>query len=471
MRLRDSVPKAPGTNREFAVADTLRRVSPYLRELRITRLADVTGLDFIGVPVYSAVAPRSHDVISVYNGKGATREAAKVSAIMEAAERFAATLPMRPATIASYRRLAASSTAVLDPRALPQQISPRYRDDEPISWVAGFDLLRSVEVLVPYHVAGYHMVTHEPAPHTTTSTNGLASGNSPEEAICHALCEVIERDAETLADIGGRRVVAAARSGLLRGVTAEAAVAWVSRRYPRISRAGLPADAADLVARVEAAGARLDMWHITSDVGVPTVLAVVSQDLGEGFSHRYGGAGTHPDARTALVRAVTEAVQSRAGDMQAVREDVSAADADVPGWALHTQRRARREQAEAVVDTDDGTEVPLDGLPTYPSDDLMDDLRRQLGMLSAAGIEQVIAVDLSPPGIPVHVVRLIVPGLESWIVDRAGLGQRALATWNAAVAALEGTAGVALADAPRIPAPRRPAHGEPAGPAPATDAW
>ncbi len=463
MRLRDSVPKAPGTNREFAVDDTLRRVSPYLRELRITRLADVTGLDFIGVPVYSAVAPRSHDVISVYNGKGATREAAKVSAIMEAAERFAATLPMRPATIASYRRLAGSSTAVLDPRALPQQISPRYRDDEPISWVSGYDLLRRVEVLVPYHVAGYHMVTHEPAPHTTTSTNGLASGNSPEEAICHALCEVIERDAETLADIGGRRVVAAARAGRLRGVTTDAAVAWVSRRYPRISRVGLPAEAADLVARVEAAGATLDMWHVTSDVGVPTVLAVVSQDLGEGFSHRYGGAGTHPDARTALIRAVTEAVQSRAGDMQAVREDVSAVDADVPGWALHTQRRARREQAEAVVDTDDGTEVPLDALPTYPSDDLMDDLRRQLDMLAAAGIERAIAVDLSPPGIPVRVVRLIVPGLESWIVDRAGLGQRALATWNNAVAALEG-AGI-----PRIPAPRRPGRNEPTVPTPGTD--
>ena len=32
-------------------------------------------------------------------------------------------------------------------------------------------------------------------------TNGLASGNVLEEAICHALCEVIERDAVSIADL------------------------------------------------------------------------------------------------------------------------------------------------------------------------------------------------------------------------------------------------------------------------------
>src|SRR3712207_9293461 len=32
-------------------------------------------------------------------------------------------------------------------------------------------------------------------------TNGLASGNVMEEAVCHALCEVIERDAMSLADL------------------------------------------------------------------------------------------------------------------------------------------------------------------------------------------------------------------------------------------------------------------------------
>ena len=32
-----------------------------------------------------------------------------------------------------------------------------------------------------------------------SSTNGLASGNTRVDAICHALCEVIERDATALA--------------------------------------------------------------------------------------------------------------------------------------------------------------------------------------------------------------------------------------------------------------------------------
>ena len=35
------------------------------------------------------------------------------------------------------------------------------------------------------------------------STNGLASGNHPLEAVCHGLCEVMERDASTLWRLSG----------------------------------------------------------------------------------------------------------------------------------------------------------------------------------------------------------------------------------------------------------------------------
>ncbi|MEV4442612.1 hypothetical protein AB0K09_27095, partial [Streptomyces sp. NPDC049577] len=69
MKLRKRVRKATGSgaHREVTTEETWRRVRPHLRRAGITRLADITGLDCVGVPVYSAIIPRSNDSISVYS--------------------------------------------------------------------------------------------------------------------------------------------------------------------------------------------------------------------------------------------------------------------------------------------------------------------------------------------------------------------------------------------------------------------
>src|SRR5690242_3809749 len=48
-----------GTRRAVSPTETLRRIRPLLRPAGITRLADVTGLDWIGIPVYQAIRPNS----------------------------------------------------------------------------------------------------------------------------------------------------------------------------------------------------------------------------------------------------------------------------------------------------------------------------------------------------------------------------------------------------------------------------
>ena len=61
---------------------------PYFDEVGITRVADITGMDRIGIPVYAAIRPDSKS-LAVDSGKGITREQAKCSAVMEAIERWA----------------------------------------------------------------------------------------------------------------------------------------------------------------------------------------------------------------------------------------------------------------------------------------------------------------------------------------------------------------------------------------------
>ena len=74
-----------GTIRAAPPQATLRRLRPLLRPAGITRLADVTGLDWVGLAVFQAIRPNSR-VLSVSQGKGLTREQGQVSALMEALE-------------------------------------------------------------------------------------------------------------------------------------------------------------------------------------------------------------------------------------------------------------------------------------------------------------------------------------------------------------------------------------------------
>ena len=79
------------TQRTISPEETLQKVESLLPVAGITRVADITSLDRIGIPVYSSIRPMAKDgAISVYNGKGATPVEAKVSAMMEGIERCSA---------------------------------------------------------------------------------------------------------------------------------------------------------------------------------------------------------------------------------------------------------------------------------------------------------------------------------------------------------------------------------------------
>ncbi|MFJ8025534.1 hypothetical protein [Streptomyces sp. NPDC096311] len=85
-----------GTHRTCPPAQTWARIAPLLTAAGVTRIADVTWLDDIGIPVYQAISPANNH-LSVYQGKGLDHISAKVSAAMEAIERWhGANLDTRP---------------------------------------------------------------------------------------------------------------------------------------------------------------------------------------------------------------------------------------------------------------------------------------------------------------------------------------------------------------------------------------
>ena len=77
-----------GTSRIQPVEKTLEKVNPIIHEIGISRIANITDMDRLKIPNYSAVLPGTEDYIWVYSGKGPTKNHAKASAIMESIERF-----------------------------------------------------------------------------------------------------------------------------------------------------------------------------------------------------------------------------------------------------------------------------------------------------------------------------------------------------------------------------------------------
>jgi ribosomal protein S12 methylthiotransferase accessory factor len=380
-----------GTQRSVGPTETLRRIAPLLPRAGITRLADVTGLDWIGLPVYQAIRPNSRN-ISVSQGKGLTRSQAKVSALMESLESFHAECIDQPAardSVGAMRRelpydlfslpvIAAPALSLArdldhDPYA-PRLGQPSLvRDATVIDWVMATDLLTGHATWLPRQLCELNFCVAERLcpPLFRASSNGLASGNTVAEALVHGLCEVIERDS------------------LFRQQTSD-----VERHVdldtlkPRLVR--------QLLDRFGRVGMRTRVLDVTGPTGVPCFAAFLSHEESPG---QYYGAGCHPSRTTALLRALTEAAQSRLGHIAGSRDDLFRRS-----YLGVTQGRADKEPITVMTDFQSTPSVLVHNWSS-----LLDDLVTRVRKLTGVS---PLAVDLRRQEFGLPVVQVIAPGLQ-----------------------------------------------------------
>ncbi|MGD0892642.1 MAG: YcaO-like family protein [Terracidiphilus sp.] len=420
-----SLRKLLGSQRTLTAEETVARALPVARALGVTRLTDITGLDRIGIPTWSAVVPKSDDQLSVYNGKGLRQIDAKAGALMEAIERQTVLRAQLPHVTGSYEELR-QTHLVINPRELKETLSSDYAETRTYAWVEGEDLFSHRKVLVPASFAGY-LWKHLPYPpcFAYSSSNGIAAGNLREEAICQALCELIERDAWTLAELVGH-LLPWARHRMASPGTLDSAVDDFEI-VPSLELDGDPAF--DLFRQ---AGLAPVLHDITSDLGIPAVYAAIADETIPGLPVVHCGLGTHPDASVAARRALTEAAQSRCVDIQGIREDIDPADRPATRFILHA-RRVRDINVRQWHLGHSKVSKRLTDLPSVSNADILEDIEHILSRLRACGISQAIVVDFTPPGAPFSVVRAIVPDLEAWSVNKGPLGRRALDHWRSHV--------------------------------------
>ena len=379
-----------GTHRITAPEQTLARVAPFLPVMGITRVANVTGLDTVGIPVVMVTRPNSRSV-SVSQGKGVTLASAKASGVMEAIESYHAERITLPLKYASYEELRWSH-AVVDVARLPRLSTSSFTPNTPLLWIEGEDLLNGGTKWVPFEMVHLNFTAPLPPGHGCfmAGSNGLASGNHRVEAISHALTELVERDAATLWHRRSRQAQDATRIDL----------ATVTDPVCR-----------SLLDRFDAAGVDVGIWEITSDIGLPAFLVriVEREDSPQHSIRPASGMGCHAAREIALSRALTEAAQSRLTFIAGARDDMPREE-----YARHLDpayhARWQAQIAARIADGLDGRD--FSACPTSAAPTIEADLAHQLARLKAVGIEEAVAVDLTKPEFGIPVVRLVVPGLE-----------------------------------------------------------
>ncbi|OPX84794.1 YcaO-related McrA-glycine thioamidation protein [Pelotomaculum sp. PtaB.Bin117] len=325
----------------------------------------------------------------------ASREQAKVSAIMEAMERYSAEPRNEKLRTDMMEDLLSSENAV-DPRSLilPQMVNMHVHY-HPIAWVKGYDLIEGEDIWVPA-VAVYHPYeSKRDLQLFRSNTNGLASGNNLEESVLHAMCEVIERDAWSICE---------------------------ARRKPRgeiVVEDDCPV-VSDLLDRFAKQGVEVHLKDLTSDVGIPTIAAAADDVRLKDPALLNLGVGTHLSPRVAAIRALTEVAQSRCTQIHGAREDTTKADLN------RTLGYERMKRMNAMYfSPSDG--ISMSDFPEFDTKDLLEDIEVVLDHLVGLGFEKVIVVELTRPELEVPVVRVIIPGMEIYAMDMDRLGPRLVA--------------------------------------------
>lgn len=283
--------------------ETLRAILPLAASFGVTRVADVTGLDSIGIAVALAVRPRAKS-LSVSQGKGTSLEAAKVSALLESIEIHHAEHLATPDQVASANEvqrlgLAMATPAELDPLNGTNVV---WNTDSLRSWYRGLEMHSRTSVLIPELMLSLDSTRWDSeTAHYEVTTNGLASGNDFSEAFSHSVFELIERHAFSY---------------------------WIAqspsyRADTGVALASLGSDARQLVARIQGANMELTVFHLAeASLGLPCYVAEITNPNDPLMPARpYTGRGLHVSSEIAVGRAITEAAQSRLTMISGARDD------------------------------------------------------------------------------------------------------------------------------------------------------
>ena len=180
-----------------------------------------------------------------------------------------------------------------------------------------------------------------------------------------------------------------------------------------------------LVKRFTDSGIPLLIKDITQkDIGIPTFVASSIEWVNDSYGYFSKGFGTNPDARIALIRAITEVSQTRAVNIQGARDDLKKIR-----YKHNDEIYKRKWQfipASSFSRKTSNKTIKFSEIRTYVNNDILKDIKLILNALKNARLKRAIIIDLTNPNVGTPVVRSIVPGLETFEVAKLFMRNEAL---------------------------------------------
>lgn len=376
--------------RARSLADILAAATPAAKTAGVSRVAELTGLDGLGFPIFQALRPWSRSLATAM-GRGVTRRAAVVSALLEAIETDLAER-LTPAGSAYPLRAGGAAALATWHGARRDALAIHLDPDVDRFWVDGFDLASGAATAVPFDLVSQDL-TRPAMPDTLMATIGLATGGNRTEALGSAIAELLEHDLD---------------ADWRRGTPSD-------RRACELDPATVTdAAVASAMARVAAAGCIMRLWSIGHGHGIAAFLCFIAD--GPSSASRLppvGGSGCHPDRAVAVLRAITEAAQGRAAMIAGARDDLA------PHYYANAEMK--------------GVELALASLCFGPGPLAWQAIPDAPGLAPEAALEllyrvararsplPLFVVPLSPPGLGLDVIKVVAPGLR--ISERAIIGR------------------------------------------------
>jgi ribosomal protein S12 methylthiotransferase accessory factor len=383
------IARRDGGWRTVPASATVERLAPHVSPLCgvIAQIAPLNAESEGALTVYRSeifrTPPPGDDLLpgaltQICLGKGMSMDQSRASALCEAVERYAAfhqgdeasvvaladdldARCIQPQALALFsdRQRERFDTAQKPPHAVASSVS-----FGPAWWTPAWSLTADERCYLPLAFCFAHAPAQSQS-HVSWTSNGCAAGNTREEAILQGFLELVERDA--------------------------AAIWWYGEvPRPAIDLGGLSDEIRQRVERT--CGPQWDRWvlDITHDFGIPVVVAI-GRHLQTGAWAI--GFGCSPDRALACERALTEMSQLiAAGKTFAVqRADGEAREEGPPRF---------------LMPSDAGNVVPAPAART----DIAEEIRRCVAIAAALGLETIV-LDHTRPDIPLHTVKVVVPGL------------------------------------------------------------
>lgn len=388
------------THRAIAPEETIKNVESKLRMAGVTRVAEITHLDRVGIPVYSAIRPGAAEgAVSIYAGKGATKPQAKASAMMESFERYSAEIHNDHKdgfVFGTFEGLDEELNQFMHPDSL---ILPNLIFDPEtaeLEWVKSTNLKDDDEIFVPANAVYHPYVPEMAAKLFQSNTNGLASGNKLEEAVFHGVMEVVERDAWSIFE---------SKHQSKPEITCENSENQIIK---------------NILSLFKDAGIHVKLVDLTADVKITTVAAVSDDTILKDPALLTLGVGTHLDPEVAVIRALTEVAQSRATQIHGTREDT------IRAVFMRKAGYERMKKINGHWFGESKKSVDLNDIKNISGTSFKEDIDTSKKLLRKCGFEDIIYKDLTRPEIKIPVVRVLIPGMELYSVDVDRVGKRLL---------------------------------------------